>query len=138
MYKLATFLTLLLMASLISVTLIDFHSNDSLTAWADDKKVEDKLTSYKCFKQALESTLDELGKGGISSRRSASVLPCSASMRWVKNTISSSIFKVWRNSIRPFAHVCLICGPSCSLCLRSFSPHKPEGQAKKLLRICET
>src|ERR1022692_1636521 len=79
MYKIATCLTVVLLTSFVSVKLIDFQPDESLSPWVEGQRMEDKLTAYKCFKQTLESALDELRKGDISLREAHARVHASAS-----------------------------------------------------------
>ena len=63
MNKLAILLTTILAAGFVSLKMTEPAGEEC--AWADAQKIQEKFASYKCFKETLEITVDELGKGEV-------------------------------------------------------------------------
>jgi hypothetical protein len=66
MNKFAILLTTVLAAGFVGLKMMETPSGEF--SWSDEQKLQEKLATYRCFKQTLETSVDELGKGEIRLR----------------------------------------------------------------------
>jgi hypothetical protein len=69
MNKIAIFLTLLVGASFVSVKVMDVDLDDPISSWDEERKIQERVTNYACFKQTLYATIDELKEGQIPLKK---------------------------------------------------------------------
>jgi hypothetical protein len=65
MNKFAILLTTVLTAAFFSVKLVDIQPSMHLDNWTDEQKLQERWVAYRCFKDTLDSALDDLARGDI-------------------------------------------------------------------------